>query len=328
MMIVKFCSGIGNQLYQYAVFLMLKKMYPEVEVKADISAFEDDKLLNDGNGFSYGFALSSILGVQIDVASESEIKNLSYGMVFSRQFRKVFPMFVKRYSGLSRLSAMRGRICPKYKRRKELHIQNIPFNAYNGNIMHLDASKDYYFDGLWQNISYLNQVEDELKESISFSGNLSMTAKFWADKIKSIGEQSVAVHVRRGNFTIDKFAFSHDLCGLEYYMEAYNKIEKIVHQPTYFLFSDDIEWCRHNFTDNGKPIIYVSDSDGLSAVDEMFLMGQCANAIIPNSTFAFWSVWLGKQKKTVIYPRYVSRDWACWHEFSVPENWIMIENLL
>jgi hypothetical protein len=36
MMIVRFKGGLGNQLYQYALYLQLKKLYPNAIVKADI----------------------------------------------------------------------------------------------------------------------------------------------------------------------------------------------------------------------------------------------------------------------------------------------------
>lgn len=324
MMVVKFCSGIGNQMYQYAVYLLLKKSYPDVLVKADLTAFEDDEILNDGNGFPYGFAIASLFGINIDVATEREVRDMSFGMVFDRRFCRIFPGFVKKYTGVSRLASLRGRLIPKYGKLRDNHIRSIPFDAYNGNILHLDPLEDYYLDGLWQNISYPAQVEKELRETIAL--NVDTGAAEWADAIGRDAGKSVAVHVRRGNFASEKYTYTHNLCGTEYYSQAFRIIEESIKKPVYYVFSDDIAWCRENLPE-GRDMAFVSGDCRLTTKDEMALMGMCGSAVIPNSTFAFWSIWLGREKRIVVCPKYSVREKTCWHEFSVPGQWVKIDNL-
>lgn len=326
MIIVKFYSGIGNQLYQYAVLTYLEKLYPNQRILADISAFEDDVLLNHGNGFSYGFGIHDFFGINISIATEEEIKRIYPGIIFGRRFRRLFPEFVKRYVGNSRLSRLRALLFKKYRLLYDSYLTNAPFNSFNGNLRYLD-SRDYYVDGLWQNYEYIKLVEDTLKSRLKLG-----LPKMTNEKINKVYNQileynSVCIHVRRGNFTTPENQYSHSLCGIDYYEKALRLVKNKVATPKFFVFSDDIEYCKSlfNFLDD---ITYVSEIHGLDTPSEMFLMSCCKAAIIPNSTFAFWSIWLGETKnKLVVCPKYIVREKSSWAEFSVPDNWIKIDNL-
>ena len=68
----------------------------------------------------------------------------------------------------------------------------------------------------------------------------------------SLGEEidqseSVAVHVRRGDFvSMRSTRKAHGFVGLAYYREAMNQIACRTKQPMFYFFSDDIEWCMEN----------------------------------------------------------------------------------
>lgn len=326
MIIVKFCSGIGNQLYQYCIYLGLKKQYPQIPIKADLTAFKNDEILNKGNGFAYGFGLTKFFGINIEEATLKETKNVNYGIVFNRFWIKYLPYIVRKCNGVSNLAKIRAKVFIKYKEMRKNYITNKPFNSYNGNIYCLDISNDYYIDGLWQNYKYIEKVKEELRELIKLS--TEMTAVL--EEILSLMQtsESVCIHVRRGNFTKPENTYSHDLCDLDYYKMGIEYIERKVKTPYYFIFSDDISFCKKLFDDRINKAIYVSDIEGINTKQEMKLMGQCKNAIISNSTFAFWAVWLGdNDEKNIVYPEYMVRNRESWAEFSAPKSWYKIENL-
>jgi hypothetical protein len=324
MIIVKFYSGIGNKLYQYVVYKGLKEKYPKQRVLADLSSFEDYKILNKGNGFPYGFALNKYFSLNIEIATRKEISKVNYEIYFNKFFRKLFPKFSKKYIGASKLAHLRAIFIPKYKKLKKKYITNSPFNSYNGNIWRLDENEDYYLNGLWQNINYETKMKNDFPSTIILNPKLSERAKTILNKITT--NNSVAMHVRRGDFVIKENKFRHDLCGVEYYQEAIKILKNINKDYIFYVFSDDIEYCKKMFS-NLENIIYVSEN-GFSTDVDLFLISKCKAAIIPNSTFALWGARLNdNSKKIVICPKYFLRTKDCWCEFSVPNHWIKIENL-
>ena len=65
------------------------------------------------------------------------------------------------------------------------------------------------------------------------------------------------------------------------------------------VFSDDIEWCKHNFI--GEEFIFAEDTNPVTALS---LQLSCANNIIANSSFSWWAAYLNKNpSKIVIAPQ-------------------------
>ena len=71
MKIVKIIGGLGNQMFQYALYLSLKKKYPKEKIKIDISMFETYGLHN-------GFELKRIFDIDAEYASREEVRELSF----------------------------------------------------------------------------------------------------------------------------------------------------------------------------------------------------------------------------------------------------------
>lgn len=325
MIIVKFFSGIGNQLYQYAVYLRLKQKYTNQEIKADLTTFEDHKLLNKGNGFAYGFGLKDFFDIDIPVATIEEIKSVSHEMYFGSFSRRYFPEFVRNNVGNSKLANRRAKFIKKYGKLRENYVTNIPFDAYSGYMDELEDNKDYYVSGLWQNYNFFRPIENELRNNLKFNVNIVGEVRGISEKMKNTA--SVCIHVRRGDFTSSVNKYTHDLCGHLYYDQAIQIIKNKIANPHFYVFSDDIDYCRELFKELSD-VTYVSGNKNLSTKEEMFLISQCKSAIIPNSTFAYWSVWLTDYKdKVVVAPKYSVREKNVWHEFSLPDHWNIVDNL-
>jgi len=97
------------------------------------------------------------------------------------------------------------------------------------------------------------------------------------------------IHVRRGDYL--KYANVFYIMEMEWYKRA---LQHFNEDDLFLIFSDDIEWCRQNFSFL-KHKQYVSNVDYI----DLFLMSKCDGAIIPNSTFSWWGAYLGKEKKVV-----------------------------
>lgn len=102
-----------------------------------------------------------------------------------------------------------------------------------------------------------------------------------------------SIHIRRGDFL--KFPEYHTNLDISYYLEAM----KIINSKKYFIFSDDINWCKNNF--KGEQFIF---SDNTDAIEDLKLMSKCEHNIIANSSFSWWGAYLNKNpSKIVVAPK-------------------------
>lgn len=133
---------------------------------------------------------------------------------------------------------------------------------------------------------------------------------------------SVFIHVRRGDYLSPKYKERFDgCCTLEYYESAINYIKKKVESPTFYVFSNDIDWCRENLPIENPT--YVDWNTGSNSPIDMYLMSQCKYGIMANSTFSYWGALLGDKKIIVTYPdKWVNPPFTAGDIF--PEEWIRI----
>jgi hypothetical protein len=115
----------------------------------------------------------------------------------------------------------------------------------------------------------------------------------------------------------------HGVMGNDYIMRAVDIIESKIENPTYFIFSDDVEWCKENIHLKNMKIVDHSYA-GEKFNYYLQLMISCKHFIIPNSSFAWWSAWLNTNSdKIVIAPKN-------WFNVDIdtsdliPDNWIRI----
>jgi hypothetical protein len=103
------------------------------------------------------------------------------------------------------------------------------------------------------------------------------------------GTTGVAVHVRRGDYVDSGL---HEVCTLAYFETAMAEVRRRTDAPTFFVFSDDVAWCRTRL--EGHDVISVELPAAFDTpLRELLLMSRCRHHIISNSTFSWWGAWLG-----------------------------------
>lgn len=154
--------------------------------------------------------------------------------------------------------------------------------------------------GWFQNLEEFSNVIDEIKEQFKFSISFPQNITELYNNIKSV-ENSVSIHVRRGDFITNPTAYSHnEHMNADYYKKSMGIMEEVYDDVTYYVFSEDIEWCKENIRNKKHEIIYVdSEYSGERDSGHMYLMQSCNNHVIANSTFSWWSAFLSDSKITI-----------------------------
>ena len=281
MIIAKFYGGLGNQLFQYAFAKSLSDKYG-LPCKADISFFNSDK--------SRTFVLDK-LGIEIEMASDQEISSLHNQISKKAKF-----LSKKRYF--------------------QLHEQEQRYFYFDQSYFQLYRPKGIFADGYWQHPNYL---PNDFNIENNYISNLleSRYKNILADLCST---ESVAIHVRRGDYVNDKHTNEvHGACGHQYYMKAIDRLNDRLEKPRYFIFSDDIAWCKANLI--GENYEFISNPEVGEWID-FGLMMNCKHQIIANSTFSWWAAWLNKYSyKKVIAPERWFNDLSYNTTNLIPGSW-------
>ena len=103
----------------------------------------------------------------------------------------------------------------------------------------------------------------------------------------------ISLHVRRGDYL--KFPEVHPTCNIKYYKNALSEFPS---KLKVLIFSDDVDWCKQNFS--GDRFIFIQEKDYIS----LHLMSLCTYNIIANSSFSWWGAWLNSSpNKVAIAPK-------------------------
>jgi hypothetical protein len=148
------------------------------------------------------------------------------------------------------------------------------------------------FDGLWQSPQYFNRYRSDIIQRLAFKHVDQFKKNPLFDFI--VSSESVALHVR-------KVQYSNRL-DVSYYHKAMALLGSKVSEATFFVFSDDVAWCKAAFT--GIRNMFFVKYDHQNDVEDLFLMTHCKNFIIANSSFSWWGAWLSTNTdKIVIAPK-------------------------
>lgn len=286
MIITRIKGGLGNQMFQYAITKSMAQRNNDV-YKLDISFYPKQTLRT--------YELN-LFNIDETIATEQECIELREKKGLFRKITKKLNALINRQSS--------------YVKEKEDLIFDEEIYSLKGNI---------YLDGYWQNEKYIKHIQEQLIKDFTPKGVISMEAKYYLKDIKNTN--SVSMHIRRGDYVNNSQTNNfHGVCDIEYYNKAVNYLKEKVIKPVYYIFSDDIAWCKNNF-DFLENKIFIDDTK--SAIDDLELMKRCKHNIIANSSFSWWGAWLNENSnKIVITPKVWLNAKIDLH--LAPEEWIRL----
>ena len=272
MIISQLIGGLGNQMFQYAAGRALTLLRDE-QLKVDVSGFNNYSL-------HQGFELFEVFNITTEIASKKDMQSVlhlkSYGPIKKILLRPIAKSF-----------------------RGAQFIVEPHFHYWHGINF---VPSDCYLAGYWQSEKYFMNALLDIRSDFTFKNlPLGLNSEF-AEQISELN--SVSLHVRRGDYANNpKTLLTHGLCSLDYYQSAIKYILEKVKEPTFFIFSDDIEWVKKHIEINSA-CHYISHNYGSKSYNDMRLMSLCKHNIIANSTFSWWGAWLNaNDDKIVVAPK-------------------------
>lgn len=289
---VRLKGGLGNQMFQYAFGQQIAKKLNDRVI------YDCALLLDRGRGEEqiYRDYDLEIFKVQPDFSIPPFLLRLL--------FKIKHPIV----GGLLRKWTVRNF---NYLREKHFHVMQELIDA---------PMNQTYYDGWWQSPFYFSEVETELREAFSWKNDFQIESRALAESIRNT--ESVCLNVRRTDFVTNPVLNATDI---NYFNRGVGKIAELVQNPHLFIFSDDMDWCRKNLTWDLPMTFVTHEHKGYKFGNYLQLMSNCKYFIIPNSTFAWWAVWLSPNRMNpVIAPKNWFTDRSISAEDLVPKNWIRL----
>jgi hypothetical protein len=302
MIIVKLWGGLGNQMFQYALGKKIAHLN-HTELKLDVSLLLDR---SPRKNFTYRNFDLDIFNVSAQIASAEDIK---YFKVAKNKFEKIIKIINQKIFGIA----------------TNKKFNYIIESQFNFNPIILKAVDNTYLDGYWQTEKYFNDIENIIRNE--FILKIKPTQKIKDLEEKILNTESVCINVRRGDFVNNPVANKfHGVCDIDYFNEAIAIIEQKISNPYFYIFSDDIDWCRANFKDVKHNYLIVDhDFAGKNFEYYLYLMTKCKEFIIPNSSFGWWAAWLSEnRKKNIIAPKKWFQSKTRNYSDLLPDSWIKI----
>lgn len=273
MIIVKVTGGLGNQMFQYAMYKSLEKKGKHV--KLDSTSYYNVKKEHNG------YELERVFDIKPNKPNKEDLKKFDENNI-----------------------SILDRIKRKFFGDKKF-VYDTKEYVFNENIYKL---KNSYLNGYWQSIKYFEGIEEDIRKDFKFKKELDNKNLEILNEIEN--SNSVSIHIRRGDYmTPENYKIYGNIATPKYYKESIKLIEEKIENPTFFVFSNDMEWVKENIQINSR-VFYVDINSGDDSYKDMQLMSKCKHNIIANSSFSWWGAWLNENKnKIVVAPKkWINRD--------------------
>lgn len=291
MVIIQLAGGLGNQMFQYALYLQIQNQGREVKID-DVSGFAEDVQRTP--------ALAPF-GITYERPTVEELRRMldSSPRLWNRVRRKFFGRHKKAYFEESK------RFLPE--------------------VLTWD---DIYLEGYWQTEKYFQAVEEQVRSAYDTDKlitYLQQTGSWNGRNICARGQRckspqeyleeidntcSISIHVRGGDYlTPENQVLFGNICTDIYYIEGIRKMRAQYPGCRFFLFTNDRIWKMFS-----EPDITWIDLPETAGKDyaEFVLMSRCKHHILANSSFSWWASYLNKNlEKTVLVPKRWLNDVDC-----------------
>ena len=222
LVVIQLSGGMGNQMFQYALYLQLKALGRNVKM-------DDRTEYEERNARPIRL---SVFDATYDTPTETEMLCLtdSYLDLCSKIRRK-----------------LTGRKTAEY-------MEKSP--RFDAKVLETERA---YLVGWWQSEKYFEDIKEEVRKAFTFK-NIELSEKMKQYKTAMENSNSVSVHIRRGDYLQVDEVYG-GICTEEYYEKAMKKIKKQVPDCEFFIFTNDIPWVKEHMAGENVTVVEGNDED-------------------------------------------------------------------
>lgn len=274
MNIIRMTGGMGNQMFQYALYLKLVSMGKEAKFD-DITEYG---LPNAREIMLWCF------GIDYPKASGEEINEITDG-------------FMK----------LSHRIRRKLFGRKSLEYHEADCN-FDPQVLNRGSA---YLTGYFQSELYFKDIEDQVREAFVFQPVIfEKLSEDRRERILSYRKRiedslSVSIHLRRGDYLTSSEIYGGN-CTEKYYKSGIALIREKYPEAEFFVFSNDDAWTKKWILDSfpgDTGFVVVEGAPEEEGYLDLYLMSRCRHHILANSSFSWWGAYLNPSPdRTVVAP--------------------------
>jgi hypothetical protein len=203
---------------------------------------------------------------------------------------------------------------------RQVPVYDEPSNRFDPNVYSAPAHS--FYRGYWQTEKYFKHHADLIRKELTLKESVRPEVETLAKQLRE--QNSVFVHVRRGDYIQAGTKEVHGLLPWEYYQDAKNYIREKINSPKFYYFSDEPYWVENNFYTDfslGEETII----SGFNQHEDLYLMQACHHGIGANSSFSWWGNWLADSPDRI---KIAPKQWFLKPELDttdlIPESWIRL----
>jgi Glycosyl transferase family 11 len=295
--VVRQISGLGNQMFQYAAGRYYADRYG-----AQMSMVTDP----ERNAFSHGYPRPFLLSKFSITAPFRELSRTDRLVLSGNPRLRPTAAILGRILGAQML---REEESQRYRFLRDLSIQR--------------GTRIGYLVGYWQVYPLVEAVAAQIRSEFRLREPAEGKNLEVLNRISS-SSSPVSIHIRRGDYTLA--AEGNYALPIDYYLRAIRVARERLSEPTFFVFSDDIDFARQNLP-NEIQAVFVDHNDSFHAHEDLRLMSSCHHHIIANSTLSWWGAWLGARlDKMVLAPKNWRHGHLDRYPDLLPPEWILIDD--
>lgn len=275
MNIICMSGGLGNQMFQYALYLKYKSLGIETKI--------EDWTEYVGRDNARPLFLKTAFGID-------------YPRVTLKEYHRYTDSFPGLFSKIKR--KIRGRHSTEYI---EVSCNFDP---------EILKKNDTYVRGCFQSERYFKDIEEIVRKEYTFTDEVaSKAAKVLIESGLSEEEARfrsqvpyTSIHIRRGDYLTLPENYGN-ICTEEYYDRAIKHILSVEPHTVFLVFSNDQEWAllwAQKYLKQGIEMIVVTGTDEDTGYIDMFIQTGCKHNIIANSSFSWWGAYLNQNDNRVV----------------------------
>ena len=280
---VRISNEIGNQLFMYASSYAIASKLERILQLDNETAFSSSKNIS-----KYGlnnFTISSVI-------ADKNNKFLGFYGYLKRKILKKINLFSKKKIFY---------IEPKDRNK----ITNFSDEIYN-----LNLSNNVYLEGYFESEKYFKNIDHIIRQEFKFIDAEKYKKSPFFNVINK--KNSVSICLRQNRYTEGKNkniksnqdkSENFKLEQINYINKSIDYIKKIIKNPIFYLWSNDLENIDMSLF-NSSLIKIIHDQKFITNLDrrslDLFLITQCNHHIVIPSSFNWWGAWLSEKEDKVI----------------------------